>query len=117
MENANVLARYASICQMNGIVPIVEPEILIDGDHTIEIRSVIHKKPFHELNTITTFNKKFKRIFKKKKKFALLCIVIKNAFNTFEKFYIPFSFFVYLTICPRIVAIRPTKFLSARKLF
>ena len=35
MENANVLARYASICQMNGIVPIVEPEILIDGEHTI----------------------------------------------------------------------------------
>jgi len=35
MENANVLARYASICQMNGIVPIVEPEILPDGDHSI----------------------------------------------------------------------------------
>ncbi|CAK8696790.1 unnamed protein product [Clavelina lepadiformis] len=36
MENANVLARYASICQQNDIVPIVEPEILPDGDHTIE---------------------------------------------------------------------------------
>lgn len=36
MENANVLARYASICQMNGIVPIVEPEILPDGNHTLE---------------------------------------------------------------------------------
>jgi len=35
-ENANVLARYASICQMNGIVPIVEPEILPDGNHTLE---------------------------------------------------------------------------------
>ena len=35
-ENANVLARYASICQMNGIVPIVEPEILPDGIHTLE---------------------------------------------------------------------------------
>jgi len=34
-ENAQVLARYASICQANGLVPIVEPEILIDGDHTI----------------------------------------------------------------------------------
>nr|ACN10100.1 Fructose-bisphosphate aldolase B [Salmo salar]ACN12448.1 Fructose-bisphosphate aldolase B [Salmo salar] len=32
-ENANVLARYASICQQNGLVPIVEPEILPDGDH------------------------------------------------------------------------------------
>ena len=27
LENANVLARYASICQMNGLVPIVEPEV------------------------------------------------------------------------------------------
>ena len=36
MENANVLARYASICQMNGLCPIVEPEILTDGDHDLE---------------------------------------------------------------------------------
>lgn len=36
LENANVLARYASICQMNGIVPIVEPEILPDGNHSIQ---------------------------------------------------------------------------------
>ncbi|XP_070500197.1 fructose-bisphosphate aldolase isoform X2 [Chironomus tepperi] len=36
MENANVLARYASICQSQRIVPIVEPEILPDGDHDIE---------------------------------------------------------------------------------
>ncbi|ORZ31568.1 fructose-bisphosphate aldolase [Catenaria anguillulae PL171] len=35
-ENANVLARYASICQANGLVPIVEPEILMDGDHNLE---------------------------------------------------------------------------------
>ncbi|KAF5290116.1 hypothetical protein FQA39_LY14897 [Lamprigera yunnana] len=35
MENANVLARYAAICQANGLVPIVEPEVLIDGDHDI----------------------------------------------------------------------------------
>ena len=34
--NAEVLARYASICQAYGIVPIVEPEVLIDGVHTIE---------------------------------------------------------------------------------
>lgn len=33
--NAEVLARYAAICQEQGIVPIVEPEVLIDGDHTI----------------------------------------------------------------------------------
>lgn len=36
MENANVLARYSSICQQNRLVPIVEPEILVDGAHTIE---------------------------------------------------------------------------------
>ena len=34
--NAEVLARYAAICQEQGIVPIVEPEVLIDGDHTLE---------------------------------------------------------------------------------
>ncbi|XP_067125194.1 fructose-bisphosphate aldolase [Centruroides vittatus] len=36
LENANVLARYASICQMNRIVPIVEPEVLPDGDHDLD---------------------------------------------------------------------------------
>lgn len=36
VENANVLARYASICQQNGLVPIVEPEVLPDGDHDLE---------------------------------------------------------------------------------
>jgi fructose-bisphosphate aldolase, class I len=36
LENANVLARYASICQSQGIVPIVEPEILPDGDHDLD---------------------------------------------------------------------------------
>jgi fructose-bisphosphate aldolase class I len=36
-ENAWGLARYAAICQENGLVPIVEPEILNDGDHSIEV--------------------------------------------------------------------------------
>jgi fructose-bisphosphate aldolase class I len=36
MENANVLARYASICQQNGLVPIVEPEVLCDGEHDLD---------------------------------------------------------------------------------
>jgi fructose-bisphosphate aldolase class I len=36
LENANVLARYATICQANGLVPIVEPEVLVDGDHDLE---------------------------------------------------------------------------------
>src|SRR5688572_15465428 len=34
--NAHALARYAAICQAAGLVPIVEPEILMDTDHTIE---------------------------------------------------------------------------------
>ncbi|KAK7476428.1 hypothetical protein BaRGS_00032353 [Batillaria attramentaria] len=36
VENANVLARYAVICQQNGLVPIVEPEVLPDGEHDLE---------------------------------------------------------------------------------
>lgn len=35
-DNANLLARYAAICQTAGLVPIVEPEVLMDGTHTIE---------------------------------------------------------------------------------
>lgn len=34
--NAHALARYAALCQEGGLVPIVEPEVLIDGDHTLE---------------------------------------------------------------------------------
>lgn len=36
LENAHALARYAQIAQANGLVPIVEPEVLLDGDHTIQ---------------------------------------------------------------------------------
>ncbi len=35
-SNAEALARYAALCQEAGIVPIVEPEVLMDGDHTLE---------------------------------------------------------------------------------
>jgi fructose-bisphosphate aldolase class I len=35
-QNAQGLARYAIICQENGLVPIVEPEILVDGPHDID---------------------------------------------------------------------------------
>tara|TARA_B100000029_G_scaffold411271_1_gene413563 strand:- start:257 stop:1273 length:1017 start_codon:yes stop_codon:yes gene_type:complete len=35
-SNAHALARYASLCQENGLVPIVEPEVLMDGFHTAE---------------------------------------------------------------------------------
>jgi len=36
MTNANALARYAALCQEEDIVPIVEPEVLMDGDHDID---------------------------------------------------------------------------------
>lgn len=44
LENANVLARYASICQQNGLVPIVEPEVLPDGDHDLEQAQKVTEK-------------------------------------------------------------------------
>ncbi len=34
--NAHALARYAALCQEAGLVPIVEPEVLMDADNTIE---------------------------------------------------------------------------------
>jgi fructose-bisphosphate aldolase class I len=34
--NAHTLARYAALCQEAGLVPIVEPEVLMDGEHTLE---------------------------------------------------------------------------------
>ncbi len=34
--NMHMLARYAAVCQEEGIVPMVEPEVLMDGDHTME---------------------------------------------------------------------------------
>jgi len=36
VANAHGLARYAAICQDNGLMPIVEPEVLMDGAHTLE---------------------------------------------------------------------------------
>lgn len=35
--NTHTLARYAALCQEQGLVPIVEPEVLMDGDHDIEV--------------------------------------------------------------------------------
>jgi len=34
--NAQALARYAALCQEAGLVPVVEPEVLMDGEHTLE---------------------------------------------------------------------------------
>src|SRR5207237_8197708 len=38
--NAHALARYAALCQEASLVPIVEPEVLMDGEHTIEAASI-----------------------------------------------------------------------------
>jgi len=43
-ENVWVLARYASICQQNGLVPIVEPEILSDGTHDIAVSQAVNER-------------------------------------------------------------------------
>src|SRR5690242_2031031 len=51
--NAHALARYAALCQMNKIVPIVEPEVLMDGDHDIDrcyqVTELMLKIQFEEL--------------------------------------------------------------------
>jgi fructose-bisphosphate aldolase class I len=69
--NAEMLARYAAICQVEGFVPIVEPEVLIDGDHTIArsaevIEAVLHAV-FHALH---------------RHKVILECIVLKPSMVT-----------------------------------
>ncbi|MET0708627.1 MAG: class I fructose-bisphosphate aldolase [Tardiphaga sp.] len=51
--NAHALARYAALCQQAQIVPIVEPEVLMDGDHDIdrcvEVTTRVLNKTFQEL--------------------------------------------------------------------
>ena len=49
--NAHALARYAALCQEQGIVPIVEPEVLMDGGHDIEACYSATKRTLHK-----TFN-------------------------------------------------------------
>jgi len=49
--NAHALARYAALCQEEGIVPIVEPEVLMDGDHSIERCSMVTTATLHTVFT------------------------------------------------------------------
>jgi len=42
-ENARGLALYGAICQQNGLVPIIEPEVLMDGDHSIEVCAEVNQ--------------------------------------------------------------------------
>ncbi len=52
--NAHALARYAALCQEASIVPIVEPEVIMDGDHTVdrseEVTSAVLQAVFEELH-------------------------------------------------------------------
>jgi fructose-bisphosphate aldolase, class I len=51
--NAHALARYAALAQDAGLVPIVEPEVLMDGDHTLErcadVTAATHRSVFEQL--------------------------------------------------------------------
>ena len=51
--NAHALARYAALCQEAGLVPIVEPEVLMDGAHTLarcdEVSEEVLRTVFHQL--------------------------------------------------------------------
>lgn len=47
--NAEGLARYAAICQEQGVVPIVEPEVLMDGDHSIETCAEVTEEVLHQV--------------------------------------------------------------------
>jgi fructose-bisphosphate aldolase class I len=51
--NAHALARYAALCQEAGLVPVVEPEVLMDGDHTLarcaEITEEVLRAVFEQL--------------------------------------------------------------------
>ncbi len=47
--NAEMLARYAMVCQQEGFVPIVEPEVLIDGDHSMERSAEVNEQVWHSV--------------------------------------------------------------------
>ena len=49
--NAHALARYAALCQESGLVPIVEPEVLMDGEHTIQRSYEVTSHTLHAVFT------------------------------------------------------------------
>ena len=77
---AEILARYAACCQAVGIVPIVEPEVLIDGDHSIEQCAEACEMVLHEL---------FKSLFIHQVELELM--ILKPSMITCGKDYTPFS--------------------------
>lgn len=78
--NAEGLARYAACCQAVGIVPIVEPEILIDGDHSLQTAAVIHEMVLHEVfHTLYLYEVSFEHM------------ILKPSMVTSGKSHVPFS--------------------------
>jgi fructose-bisphosphate aldolase, class I len=49
--NAHALARYAALCQEGGLVPIVEPEVLMDGEHSIQRSFEVTSRTLHSVFT------------------------------------------------------------------
>lgn len=47
--NAHTLACYAALCQEASLVPIVEPEVLMDGQHTLEVRADVTHRVLHSV--------------------------------------------------------------------
>jgi fructose-bisphosphate aldolase class I len=47
--NAHALARYAALCQEAGLVPMVEPEVIMDGNHNIEVSYEVHEAVLRSL--------------------------------------------------------------------
>ncbi|MDX2345304.1 MAG: fructose-bisphosphate aldolase class I [Legionella sp.] len=78
--SAETLARYATICQHVGIVPIVEPELLIDGNHSIEHAAEASEVILHEV-----FNALFLH------QVALECMILKPSMVTCGKEHTSFS--------------------------
>ena len=77
---SEVLARYAATCQSLGIVPIVEPEVLIDGNHSIDDCAEATEIVLHEL---------FKALFIHQ--VELETMILKPSMITCGKDYTPFS--------------------------
>jgi fructose-bisphosphate aldolase class I len=64
--NAHALARYAAFCQDQGVVPIVEPEVLMDGDHTLATCARVTEEVLH-----TVFDEL------NRQRIALECMILK----------------------------------------
>jgi len=64
--NAHALARYAALCQEAGLVPIVEPEVLMDGEHTLERCCEVTEEALR-----TVFNQLYTQ------RVALECMILK----------------------------------------